>query len=239
MMEEQVKEETTVATAGDAVVQETTPVQTQVSQTQESQTQVRDREYNFRVMRERAEQAERRAQELERSIQQQQRPEPEESYDPDSFIEGKTFSKHVSSVKEMRKKQEELEKEIASFKATTSEAQLRMKYNDFDRIVNEESMQRLAAEKPFLFKGLLLNKDVRDFGEAAYDLIKTYVQPTKYEAQDKRIEENKAKPKSSSTISPQPTDSPLARVGDYDRRILSESQKDELYREMMDAKSRA
>ena len=53
---------------------------------------------------------------------------------------------------------------------------------------------------------------------------------------DKKIEANKMKPKSSSTAGTQTPESPLSRIGDYDRRVLTEEQKEFYRKQVADAK---
>lgn len=213
------------------------PVETQeavVEQPEQPSIKESQREINFRAMRERAERAEQRARELEAMAQRERAGEPEP--EDDGFIEGRTFKKYTKSQKELEEKLEKTQKQLEYFSNTSIEIQLRSKFSDFDKVVTDENMERLKAEKPGLYRSILHNPDLRDKGETAYDAISTYLQPDKYKAQEKRLEENKAKPKSSSTISPQTSDSPLARAGDYDRRTISKDRRAELYREMQEFK---
>jgi hypothetical protein len=53
---------------------------------------------------------------------------------------------------------------------------------------------------------------------------------------DKRIEQNKNKPRSIANVAPQTGDTPLTKVGDYDRRILTEERKAEIRRQVEEAK---
>ena len=197
---------------------------------QESQQQM-----NFRMMRERAERAEQRARELEQSNQGRQAISDDyEGPDDEGLVEGKHLKKHVKSIKEELR---ETKKQLEAFRSTSAEMQLRSKFNDFDKIVTNENLERLSREKPALYRSLMANPALYDKGELAYESIATYLQPAKSEVQDKKLEENKAKPRAASSVSPQASDSPLSRAGDYDRRILSKDRQAELYREMMLAKN--
>ena len=196
-----------------------------------------DREVNMRVMRERAEQAERRAMELERAMWNQQKPKETQQadYEDETLIEGKHLKKYDQTVQSMRQELEETKKQLANFNTTSAELQLRAKYSDFDSIVNDDNIERLAKEKPSLYRSILANPDLRDKGESAYEAIKVFLNPKapqSYEQADRRIADNKAKPKASPTVAPQASDSPLSRAGDYDRRSLSDARKNELYEEM-------
>jgi hypothetical protein len=99
--------------------------------------------------------------------------------------------------------------------------QLRNKYNDFDSVVSAENLERLKKDKPFLYKSIISNPDLYEKGQAAYDIIKNsvfYAEKNRYEDVDKRIEQNKNKPRSIANVAPQTGDTPLTKVGDYDRQ---------------------
>lgn len=194
-----------------------------------------DKEYNFRLMRERAEAAERRAAELERMHAPKQEQERFEIED-DGLVEGKHLKKYDKRTRQIEEELAETKKQLQNFQNVSAEMQLRAKYNDFDSIVTDENVERLSREKPALYRSILANPDLKDKGETAYEAIRMFLQPKKFEDVDKRIVENKAKPRSSATVNPQASDSPLARAGDYDRRTLSEARKAELYAEMLEAK---
>jgi hypothetical protein len=197
-----------------------------------------DREYNFKVMRERAEAAERRAMELERLQQQKQAEQPDGLPDDDMYVEAKHLKKYKSTLNDVQEELKATRKQLEQFGNRAAEDSVRSKFNDFDVMVNDENMGKLASTKPALYRSILSNPDLKDKLETAYDAISTFVQPTKYASQDKKLEENKTKPRSSATVSPQASESPLARTDDYDRRTLSKDRKEELYREMMQAAKR-
>lgn len=193
-----------------------------------------DKENNIRLMRERAEQAERRAMELERAMWNSQKPkEVEQSdYEDETLIEGKHLKKYDQTVKSMKAELEETKKQLANFNTTSAELQLRAKFSDFDSIVNDDNIERLSREKPALYRSILANPDLRDKGETAYEAIKTFLKPVNYEQADRKLAENSRKPKPVATVSPQASNSPLSRTGDYERRELSEARKNELYEDM-------
>jgi hypothetical protein len=189
-------------------------------------------------MRERAEQAERRAHELERTMWQQSQPKPQSpqsDYEDETLIEGKHLKKYDQTIQAMRSELEETKRHLANFNTTSAELQLRAKFSDFDATVNDDNIERLSREKPALYRSILANPDLRDKGETAYEAIKAYLKPQtaqNYEQVDRRIAENKAKPKASPAVAPQASDSPLSRAGDYDRRSLTDAQKNANYEEM-------
>lgn len=219
-----------------------------IQETQQEEKIESNKEYNMRMMRERLEAAERRNLEFERIIQQnmnQNQPsqkielvdeDDDLELDDDSFAEGKHLKKTYNKV---NKKINELKKLHQQTQVQTIEMQLRNKYTDFDNVVSTENLEKLKQDKPFLYKSIISNPDLYEKGQAAYDIIKNsvfYSEKNKYEDVDKRIEQNKNKPRSIANVAPQTGDTPLAKVGDYDRRILTEERKAEIRRQVEEAK---
>jgi hypothetical protein len=103
---------------------------------------------------------------------------------------------------------------------------LKNQFNDFDSVVSRENLEKLSIKKPELYRSIISNPDLYDKGHAAYEMIKNSgILNNQYEDIDRRVEENKLKPRSASNAAPQSGDTPLARAGDYDRRILTEERK--------------
>lgn len=208
------------------------------------------KEASHRVLRERAENAERRAQELERMVQMnmsQQQTTKMQIADPDDFdfnlgddayVEGKDLKKYVKTLKqEIKNTKKQFEEYHQQNALTQAEMRLRSKYSDFDSVVTKENLERLATQKPALYKAIYASNDIFDRGDIGYELIKTSgVLENQYQELDKRVQDNKGKPRSSANVSPQSSETPLTRVGDYDRRILSEDRKDQLRRQVEQAK---
>jgi hypothetical protein len=228
---ESVAEQQTEQVASQSTVAEEIP------QPEQQQMRYSDRDVNIRVMRERAEAAERRAAEYERAMWQQQQPKTSQQpeYEDETLIEGKHLKKYDKKVEEVQAELEATKKQLAEFSATATEQFLRAKYTDLDAIVNDDNLERLSREKPGLYRSLIANPNLKDKVEGFYDTIKTFLvpqSPQNYAQTDKRIADNKAKPKASPSVAPQASDSPLSRAGDYDRRSLSDARKNELYEEM-------
>jgi hypothetical protein len=209
-----------------------TPVETQPQQEQQAKS---DREYNMRVMREKMEALERRAMEAERIAQERSMPKQQEAED-DALVEQRHLKKVNADVDKMREELANTRKQLEQTNNSSVEYQLRAKFSDFERVVTDDNMEKLRQEKPALYRSILYNPDLRDKGETAYDAIQTFLKPAKFAEADKRLAENAAKPRNASTVNPQASDSPLSRVEDYDRRSLTKAQRDENYREMMEAK---
>jgi hypothetical protein len=209
-----------------------------------------EKEQNLRYLRERAEMAERRNQELERMIQMnmnQNQPstklqlEEEDDFDvsDDTYIEGKHLKKYIRTLKNDLKKTKEQQAEFMR-QSTVANAELRLKsqFADFDSVVCKENLEKLSSQKPALFRSIMSNPDIYDQGYTAYEMIKgSGIGQNLFEKQDRRLEENKAKPRASANASPQTSETPLTRVGDFDRRILTKERKDEINRQVELAKS--
>jgi|SRR6185437_1875082 len=219
--------------------------QSNVQVAQDSQKEV-----NMRILRERAEAAERRAQDLERMVQmnmsqnqqsnKMQIQDEDDDFDlsDDTYIEGKHLKKYVKNLKqELRNTKKQFEEYNQQNALTQAEIRLKNQFNDFDSVVNAENIDKLKQQKPALFRTIMANADVYDKGYTAYELIKNSgIISDQYQEVDRKLEDNRSKPRSAANASPQSGDTPLTRVGDYDRRILSEDRKDQLRRQVEEAK---
>lgn len=207
----------------------------------ESTAQESSKEHNFRMLRERAERAESRLREMETYlVSQQQKPAKVESDDEDipleddSYVEAKYIKRLKKDLVETKKQLQALNVNTAQ---TVAEAKLRAKFGEeFDRYLTAENIQKLKELKPAHYRSIMSNPDIYDQGEAAIDSIKAFIAKEKYQDVDKRIEENKQKPRSGAAAASQTADTPLSRVGDYDRRILTEERKEQLRRQVAAAK---
>ncbi|CAB4184535.1 hypothetical protein UFOVP1478_11 [uncultured Caudovirales phage] len=225
--------------------------QNQVEQTQnenvvaneEAKEAVRSKEYNLRIMRERMESIEKENQEYKRILQQQQQPVEEDedlNIDDDSFIEAKQYKKHIKNIqKDLKETKKLLEENSKKNAMANAQVLLKSQFNDFDTVVSEENLKKLSDTQPVLYRTLLASSDIYDRGYSAYAMIKNsniIKNNSQYSDQDKRLEENKAKPRAIGNASPQSGDTPLSKVGDYDRRILTEERKDQLRKQVEEAK---
>lgn len=225
--------------------------QNEVEQTQnenvvaneEAKEAVRSKEYNLRIMRERMESIEKENQEYKRILQQQQQPVEEDedlNIDDDSFIEAKQYKKHIKNIqKDLKETKKLLEENSKKNAMANAQVLLKSQFNDFDTVVSEENLKKLSDTQPVLYRTLLASSDIYDRGYSAYAMIKNsniLKSNSQYSDQDKRLEENKAKPRAIGNASPQSGDTPLSKVGDYDRRILTEERKDQLRKQVEEAK---
>jgi hypothetical protein len=210
------------------------------------------KEQNMRALRQQAEDerrarldTERKLQELEQFVrgqqpQQQQPVEEEVDFDikDEDFVEGKHVKKPMRKFqKELKETRKKLEEQSQYFASVTAETRLKSQFNDFDTIVTKENLERLAQTKPSLYRTMMSNPDLYDKGYTAYEMIRgSGINTTEYETEDNRINSNKTKPRSVSAAAPQAQEAPLARAADYDRRVLTEERKEQLRRQVEEAK---
>ena len=198
---------------------------------------------SMRALREQRDAAERRAAEYERYIQQnmsQQQTTKMQIHDEDdidisddTYVEGKHLKKYI---KKLEKKLESNEQRFSQYNETNAEMRLKSQFNDFDSVVNTESLRKLQQQKPALYRTILANPDLYDKGYTAYELIKSSGiassnNNNEYEDIDRRVAQNQSKPRSASNVSPQVSQSPLGEVTDMGRRILSDKQAAEIIRQ--------
>jgi len=211
----------------------------EVKQEAQPAPQESSKEQNLRYLRERAEAAERRAAELENQ-QKQREQAPQEDYgvNDDDYVEGKHLKKYVNSLKkEVTETRRALEEMSSKAMVNTAHLQLKSEYNDFDHVVSQDNLDKLARHKPSLYRSIMANQDIYDRGSTAYEMIRSAGFYDK-EADDmnKRIEQNKSKPKSAATIAPQVSDSPLSGISEYDRRVLTKDRLKQLRESLDEAK---
>jgi hypothetical protein len=214
-----------------------------------------DKENNMRNLRERAEVAERRAQELQRYLEmqysQQQPKQPQQvqesvsnfdlDIDEDGYVDGKKFKKVVQTLfKQQQDDRKKYEEALQRNSVSQAEIQLKSQFSDFDSVVSKENLERLAVQKPALYRSIMASQDIYDRGYAAYEMIKSsnISGNDGYAHIDKKLEENRSKPRSAASASPQAGETPLTRVGDYDRRVLTEAKKEQIRRDVAAAKQR-
>lgn len=193
-------------------------------------------ERNFRLMRDKYVAQERRLKELEAQQQQRSTPPPSsDDYDPydDTFIDRKTLKKEkAESDRQLR----EIREELMKVNNHTSDMKLRVKFNDFDHVVNAENLEKLSVLKPSHYKAVSSTSDYYAAGETAYDLIKAFVVPQKTAAVDQKLAANANKPRTSGGSDAYVSNSPLTMAADYDRRTLSPERKKQLLAQVAELK---
>lgn len=238
----------------DHEVQETTPENDQeVQETPQEQPEQQvqqaqppketDGQKNFRALREKTERIERerdeamrRLQEYERSKQPQQE-EPEYNVGADELVEGKHLKSYDKKMRDLQQKLAQQEQRIAE---TTAEARISQQYPDFTQIVNKDTLQALSESEPELAQTLNATNDLYTKAVSAYKMIKKMgLQPQEnpYAQDVANVQKNAAKPRPVASIAPQQGDSPLSRANAFANGLTNEL-KEQLYKEMMEAKNR-
>jgi len=193
---------------------------------------------SWKTLREKAERAERRAEELERMIleAQSKSSEPEEdlsvSVEDDSLVEGKHLSKVNKKIQRLEKQIEQYERQS---KTNSAEWLLKTKYPDFDAVVTEENLHNLRSMYPEVAHTVNSSSDLYSKAVAAYTMIKKLgiaPQEDVYKQEKELAQRNAAKPKSLASISPQQGDSPLSKANAFANGSFTEEDKARYWKEM-------
>ena len=197
---------------------------------------------SWKQLREKAIQAEKRAQELEAALmasQNQKHPvapeeaEEEISIDADALVEGK----HLSKVNKHIKK---LEQQLAQYQQqnalSATEVRLKSQYPDFDKIVSRDNLESLRLAYPEIAQSLNANPDLYGKAVSAYTMIKKLGigEEDPYIEEKATIQRNAAKPKPLASINPQQGDSPLSKANAFATGRLSDDMKAQLWKEMQE-----
>lgn len=228
---------------------------TQVSQTQVSQTDEEEPsgpkqdptrgETNFRALRDKKRELERRNYELERYIEanlnnakphlKQQEPEEEQLPDPDDegLVDGRQYK---ALKKEIHRYKQELHTERQERTKALAEMKLLAKYPDVYDVVTRDTMEELMHVSPEEAATILNDPNPYTQHVSAYKAIKRYNigADEPYLADRAKAKQNLAKPKPASALPTKAANSPLASVENYYGPMSSE-EKAALRREMDDA----
>ena len=213
------------------------------------------KEYNLRILAERAEQAERKAAEYERLLREREQQRYEQNHAPqkeayqsadeddvdvadDDYLDGRRFKKTTKSLKqELAEVKQKLNEVYNSNASVSAEYRLKSQYSDFDNVVTKQNLATFARIYPEEYQTLMSSRDMYSMGKTAYTMLKNLgIADPEIAEQDKRLQENKNKPRAAASVGPQASDSPIARFGDYDRRVLTEERKEQLRRQVAEAK---
>jgi len=204
-------------------------------------------------MRRKADEAERRALEAERLVKQyaeqqaaaQSVHQPmtiEESddigVDNEDYVQAKhikTSNKKISTkVSAAEKRLLELEQKLAYFEAKVDTDSIK----DFNEVVSDENLKTFAKLYPDDYQTMMSNPNLKSKSKTAYNMIKNYgimdANRSVSHALDveQKLSQNKQKPQASSNASPQQPQTPLTRLGDYERRTLTEADRDRIMAEV-------
>lgn len=195
------------------------------------------KEKAFAVQRERDELS-RRLQEMEAKNKPQPLPEPIDDdivIGPDELAEGKHLNK-------MNKKMKQLEDQLKAYQQQSSlsnaETRLRSEFQDFDKVFTRENIETLAMLEPDIAHTLDQSTDSYRKAKSAYLFIKKMgIAPEdNYKEEKELIQRNAAKPKTLASIAPQQgSEGALSRANAFANGLTDEL-KQQLYKEMMEAR---
>jgi len=208
-------------------------------------------EYNFAEMRRKIEEGERRIQESERRAQEAERiaqsyqqsnpqspqmvqEEEELNIDNEDYVQAKhvkTSTKKLHKrVSDTDKKILELEQKLSYFEAKVDTDSLK----DFDSIVSNENLKTLATLYPDDYQTMMASPNLKAKSKTAYNMIKNYgiSSAPDTSVQDSKISSNKNKPQSSSVVAPQSPSTPLTRLSEYERRVMTEDDRNRVLKEL-------
>lgn len=194
---------------------------------------------SFSELKRKAERIERERDEAMRRLKEMEtrsNAEPDEDLSvniaPDELAEGK----HLSKVqKKIYKLEQQVKQHQQQTLALTVESQLKSQYPDFDKVVTKENIEALQTEDPILWQAISQSPDLYSKGATAYKLIKKFgFAPEDNYVKDRlRAQENAAKPRPLTSISPQQAESPLSRVNAFSE--LTPDLEKQLRKEMAEA----
>lgn len=206
---------------------------------QQPRQEIDDRERNLARLREARERAEYERDEAIRYIQQMEakknQPVEEEdvvNWESDEFVEAKAVNRKLKN----------LENKLRQYETQTAyqvtEARLKSQFQDFDRVVNNESVAALRASYPEIAESLHQTPDLYNKAVSTYNIIKKFglAESEKNLVDKAQVARNAAKPKATNSISPQAGDSPLNKANDFANGFLSEDRKAQLWQEIQAAR---
>ncbi len=205
--------------------------------------------YNMRMLRERAEKAEREREELMKYLtsqqssnkqEKQQEIESEEDYladlgiDADSLAEGKHLKPLMKELKNLRNELNQYKQQSTK---DTTEVKLKSQFPDFDKVCTHENLVRLRDLNPDLADTILSNKDQFKQAKLAYEMVKQLgIYKEDVFVENKKIAlKNSSKPRPLTSLSPQQGDSPLSKANSFANGKPSEEMMRQYWKETQDA----
>jgi hypothetical protein len=165
---------------------------------------------------------------------QQQTTQEQREYGDDDFIEGKHLKKEIQDLKT------QIESFKVQQKAQSDETRLKHTYNDFDKVVNKENIEKLKEIDPETAETIAnSNASLYARGSAAYKRIKELgiISEDVFIDQKQKANSNASKPRPVNSISPQQGDSPLSMANAF-ANGLTDDLKKQLWKEMQESAKR-
>ncbi len=169
-----------------------------------------------------------------RQYEQEQPIEQEYNLSDDDLLEGKHFKQQNKKILQLEQK---LQQQHQANMAAMAQSQLRAKFPDFDKVVNEDNIEQLKYAYPELANTLNSSNDLYSTAVSAYTMIKKLgIIPENTYAADKALaQKNASKPKPLASVSPQQGDSALSKANSFANGLTDDLRK-QLIKEMNQAR---
>lgn len=204
-------------------------------------------EVSAKVLREKAKRADalererdelmRKLYEIEASKQpkpQVQQEEQESTLSDDDYVEARYLKKYDKTIKELR---DELRTYKQQSNISNTDARLKSRFPDIDKVVSSENLEVLRVEYPELADTIKSSPDLYNQAVSAYTLIKKLgiSKEDVYQEDRQKAQTNAIKPRPLASVSPQQGDSPLSKANAFANGLTDEL-KIQLRKEMEDAR---
>lgn len=223
-----------------------------VEQTPVSDKKNEEQERNWRALRQRKDELERELRKkdemLEKAMNMAMTQSKPQEIDELEQLDDSEFIPKGKQKKLVKKEVEPLQKEIEALKnklIQQEQAQIlsniRIKYSDFDQIVNAETLAKLDEQEPELAATIASMNDPYKMAIQSYKYIKALniTEPSSTNRRAKEIEE-KIEKNNKTVQSPLAYDKrPMAKAFDYDDILKNKEKQNELFKEMMDHAGKA
>lgn len=226
------EQEQSVVETAVADAQQTSDISPEAQPPPEAEAQDKTQDRNWREMRQTMEELKNRNQALETEVAQMRAPPPE----PEEEID--LVDDDISTVgvtkKLIKKEATRIAQEIVrNREASTVEERLRLKYADYDAVVNKDNLEILFAAAPELVNMLKANhQDPYAQAIGAYKLMKKFGVSGEESA---KFKENQAKPRSVNSVG---STSALSQANAFSRGLTPDLKK-QLWNEMKEAAKKA
>ena len=209
----------------------------------------KSKEDNFRILRERAERAEREREEAlqyirslqQSSVQPKQIQQHEDDFDinieDEALVEGKQLKQMAAEIKNLKKAVRQYEEKSSKSSQQTLELRLRNQFPDFDQVVTHDNLVQLREINPDLADTILKNEDQFKQAKLAYEMVKQLgiYKGQEFEEDRRLAQKNISKPRPLTSLAPTKSENPLSRVNAFANSPLTKEVKQNLYQEMLQA----
>lgn len=148
--------------------------------------------------------------------------------DPDDYLQVKHFKKNTSRIQtklsESERRLQELNDRIERYEAQASLKEI----TDFDDVVTTDNIETLKRLYPEDWETAMSNPNLKNKAKTMYNMISKYgVAPQNTKANEDKINKNKSKPSVPGSTG-QTAHTPLAKLNDYDRKTMTEEDRERI-----------